>query len=123
MRVKKLHLREIMLIRHLKAIGLSDYRIWKEYQIPIPVIQKAKDEIERRATEEFENKERHAVELANYKDRLKILIDSADSIIKDKNLLPADRLKFERIRLELLAMLRDALQATTSSPDPRSALE
>lgn len=53
----KLHPREVMLIRRLWFWGWSEYQIWKEYRIPFPVIQKAKDEIERQATEEFENKE------------------------------------------------------------------
>ncbi len=79
---KKVHPRDVMLIRRLKVFALSDYQIWKEYQIPIPLIQKAMEEIERQATEEFENKEQHAVELANYKDRLKFIIDAADSITR-----------------------------------------
>ena len=53
----RLHPREVMLIRHPKIMGWSDYQIWKDYHIPIPVIQKAKKDIERQATEEFENKE------------------------------------------------------------------
>jgi hypothetical protein len=101
----------------------SDEQIWKEYRIPIPLIHKAKREIERQATEEFESKERHAVELANYKDRLKFIIDGADSIIKSKNLSIADRIKFEGIKLETLAMLRDAVIASISCSDPYSALE
>ena len=67
----RLHPREVMLIRHLKIMGWSDYQIWKDYHIPIPVIQKAKKDIERQATEEFENKEMHAVELSKWKERLK----------------------------------------------------
>jgi hypothetical protein len=120
---KKLHQRDVMLIRRLKVRGLSGERIWSEYRISIPVIQRAKDEIERQATEEFESKEHHAVELANYRDRLKIIIDGADSIIKHKNLSIADRIKFERIMLELLAMLQDAIEASIISPNPRSALK
>ena len=64
-----LHQREVVLIRRLWFEGWTDYNIWKEYRIHFPVIQKAKDEIERQATKEFENKELHAVELARWKDR------------------------------------------------------
>ncbi len=112
-----------MLIRRLKVFGWSDERIWNEYHIPIPVIQKAKKEIERQAMEEFNDKEQHAVELAKFKDRLKFIVDAADSITKDKNLSPADRLNAERIKLEALAMLQNAVIASISSSDPRSALE
>jgi hypothetical protein len=119
----KLHPREVMLIRHLRVMGKSDYQIWKEYHIAIPVIQKAKKEIERQAVEEFENKEMQAVELANWKDRLKFVIDNMDSMAKDENISPADRLNAERIKLEALAMLRDAIEASISSPDPYSALK
>ena len=59
---KKLHQLDVMLIRRLKVFGWSDYQIWKKYRIPIPVIQKANKEIERQATEEFDNKAVHAVE-------------------------------------------------------------
>jgi hypothetical protein len=52
----KLHPREVMLIRRLWFWGWSDYQIWKEYRIPFPIIQKAKDEIKRQAIEDFENK-------------------------------------------------------------------
>ena len=83
MSARKLHPREVMLIRRPKVFGLSDYQIWKEYRIPIPIIQKAMKLIERQTTEEFEDKESHAVELANYKDRLKYIIDNMDSIAKD----------------------------------------
>jgi hypothetical protein len=82
-RSKKLHPREVMLIRSLKVLGSSDESIWRKYRIPIPVIQKAKDEIERQATEEFENKEMHAVSLARLKHLLKIIIDSNHAITKD----------------------------------------
>jgi hypothetical protein len=118
----KLHPREVMLIRQLWFWGWSDYQIWKEYRISFPVIQKAKDEIERQATEEFENKESHAVELAKFKERLKLIIDSMDSITKDPNVSIADRLKSESIKLEALAMLRVATEASISSSDPYSAL-
>jgi hypothetical protein len=64
----KLHPREVMLIRRLWFWGWSDEQIWKEYHIPFPVIQKAKNERERQATEEFDNKEQHAVELARFKE-------------------------------------------------------
>jgi hypothetical protein len=47
----KLHPREVMLIRRLWFEGWSHYGIWKEYRISIPVIQKAKDEIERQDAE------------------------------------------------------------------------
>lgn len=70
----KLHPREVMLIQHLKVMGKSDYQIWKDYHIAIPIIQKVKKEIERHAVEEFDNKEKHAVDLAIWKDRLKLII-------------------------------------------------
>jgi len=88
----------------------------------MPVIQKAKKEIERRATEEFNNKGLHAVELAKFKERLKIIIDSNDSIAKDKSLSLADRLKSESIKVEALAILRDTIEASISSSDPHGAL-
>jgi hypothetical protein len=119
----KLHQREVMLIRRLWFWGWNDYQIWKEYRIPIPAIQKAKNEIERQATEEFENKEQHAVELAMFKERLKFVIDNMDSIAKDPNVSHADRIKSESVKLEALAMLRDATEASITSPDPHSALE
>src|ERR687897_3828620 len=106
---KKLHQLDVMLIRRLKVFGWSDYQIWKKYRIPIPVIQKAKKEIERQATEEFDNKGVHAVELAKLKDRLQIIIDSNDSIAKDMNVSLADRIKSESIKLEALAILRGAI--------------
>jgi hypothetical protein len=123
MSIRKLHPRDVMLIRRLWFEGRTDYQIWREYRIPIPVIQKAKKEIEIQATEEFENKESHAVELAKWKDRLKIIIDSNDSIARDKSVSLADRLKSESIKLEALAMLRDALEASISSSDPHTALK
>jgi hypothetical protein len=55
MSVRKLHPRDVMLIRRLEVFGWSDYQILKKYRIPIPVIQKANKEIERQATEEFDN--------------------------------------------------------------------
>lgn len=119
----KLHQREVMLIRRLWFGGWSDYQIWKEYRIPFPVIQKAKNEIERQATEEFENKALHAVELAKFKERLKFVIDNMNSIAKDPNVSYADRIKSEAVKLEALAMLRDAIEASVSSSDPYGALE
>ena len=89
-----------MLIRRLLVLGWSDHRIWKEYRIPIPIIQKAKKEIQSQATEEFNNKESHAVELAKFKERVKFIIDSMDSITKDPNVSLANRLKSEGIKLE-----------------------
>lgn len=80
-------------------------------------------EIGRQAAEEFENKEMHAVDLAKLEYLLKIIIDSNDSIAKDKNVLVADRLKFESIKVEALAILRDTIEASISSPDPQSAFE
>jgi hypothetical protein len=112
-----------MLIRRLWVWGWTDYRIWKEYRIPIPAIQKAKNEIERQATEEFENKEQHAVELAMFKERVKFVIDNMDSIAKDKNVSHTDRIKSESVMLEALAMLRDATEASITSSDPHTALE
>src|SRR5688572_4665545 len=113
----KLHQREVMLIRRLWFWGWSDYQIWKEYRIPFPVIQEDKNEIERQATEEFENKALHAVELAKFKERLKFVIDSMDAIAKDPNVSHADRIKSEAVKLEALAMLRDAIEASITSPD------
>jgi hypothetical protein len=112
-----------MLIRRLWFEGWTDFQIWKEYRIPISVIQKAKDEIERQATEEFENKKLHAVELARLKHLLKLVIDSNDAITKDPNVSLADRLKSESIKLEALSMRRGAIEASISSSDPHTALE
>ena len=123
MSIRKLHPRDVMLIRRLKVFGWSDYQIWKKYRIPIPVIQKANKEIERQATEEFDNKGVHAVELAKLKGRLQIIIDSNDSIAKDMNVSLADRIKSESINLEALAILRGAIGASISSSDPNSALK
>jgi hypothetical protein len=101
----RLHPLEVMLIRHLMVMGKFDYQIWKDYRIPIPVIQKAKKEIQRQATEKFDNKEIHAIELAKWRDRLKIIIDNMDSIAKDQNVSHADRINSENVKLEALAML------------------
>jgi hypothetical protein len=54
---------------------------------------------------------------------MKLIIDNMDSIAKDKNVSPADRIKSESIKLDVLAMLRDAIEASISSRDPYSALE
>jgi len=54
---------------------------------------------------------------------LKFVIDSMDAIAKDKNVSHADRIKSEAIKLEALAMLRDAIVASISSSDPCSALK
>jgi hypothetical protein len=116
----KLYSRELMSIRRLKVLSYSDEQICREYRIPIPTIQKAKKEIQRKAVE---NKELHAFELAKLKDRLKETIDNMDSIAKDKNVPLADRLNSERIKVEALALQRDAIEASISSPDPYSALE
>jgi len=62
MSVRKLHPRDVMLIRRLEVFGWSDYQIWKKYRIPIPVIQKTNKDIERQATEEFDNKGVHSVD-------------------------------------------------------------
>jgi hypothetical protein len=119
----KLHLRELMLIRRLWVWGWTDERIWKEYRIPIDVIQKAKKKVERQAIEEFNNKEMQAFELAKFKDRLKIIIDNMDAIAKDPNVSHADRIKSEGIKLEALAMLQIAIEASITSSEPFSALE
>src|SRR3712207_68572 len=106
----KLHSREVMLIRQLLVWGWSEERIWKDYRIPLTVIEKAKKEIERQALEDFENKGQQAFELGKLKDRLKFVIDSADSITKDENLSRADRIKFETIKLDAIAVLGDAIE-------------
>jgi hypothetical protein len=123
MSINKLHPRDVMLIRQLWFEGWSDYQIWKEYRIPIPVIQKAKKEIERQASKEFDNKELHAVKLARLKHLLKVIIDSNDSIAKDKSVSLDDRLKSESIKVVALAILQDAIEASISSPDPHTALK
>jgi hypothetical protein len=122
MSIRKLHPRDVMLIRRLWFEGWTDYRIWKEYRIPISVIQKAKKEIARQATEEFEDKELHAVDLAKLKHLSRVIIDSMDSIAKDPNVSLADRINSERTKVEALAVLRDTIEASISSPDPHSAL-
>jgi hypothetical protein len=119
----KLHPRELMLIRRLWVWGWTDERIWKEYHIPIDVIQKAKKKVERQAIEEFNNKEMQAFELVKFKDRLKFIIYNMNAIAKDPNVSHADRIKSEAIKLDALAMLRNAIEASISSPDPRTALK
>lgn len=123
MSVRKLHPRDVLLIRRLWFEGWTDYKIWKVYRIPIPVIQKAKKEIARHATEEFEDKELHAVDLAKLKHLSKIIIDSMDSIAKDPNVSHADRIKSEAIKLDALAMLQNAIEASISSSDAYTALK
>jgi hypothetical protein len=102
--------------------GWTDYRIWKEYRIPIPLIKQAKKEIERQAAEEFENKELHAVDLAKLKYLSRIIIDIMDSIAKDPNVSLADRINSERTKVEALAVLQDAIEASISCNDPHSAI-
>lgn len=123
MSIRKLHPRDVLLIRRLWFEGWTDYKIWKEYRIPIPVIQKAKKEIARQATEEFGDKELHAVDLAKLKHLSNIIIDSMDSIAKDPNVSLADRINSERTKVEALAVLRYATVASISSPDTDSALK
>ena len=119
----KLHPREVMLIRRLWFEGWSDYQIWKKYRIPFPLIQKAKDEIERQATKRFENKEMLASELARLKHLLKLVVEYMDSIAKDPKVSLADRLNSERIKVEALGKLQDVIEPSISSPDPHTALE
>jgi hypothetical protein len=123
MSIRKLHPHEMMLIRRLWFEGWTDYQIWKDYRIPFPVIQKAKDEIERQATEEFENKEMLASELAKLKHLFKLVIDYMDSIAKDPKISLADRINSERIKVEALGKLQDVIEGSISSPDPHTALK
>ena len=119
----KLHPREVMLIRQLWFEGWTDYQMWKEYRIPFAVIQKAKDEIERQAIEEFENKKILASELAKLKHLLKLVIDYMDTIAKDPKVSLADRLNSEKIKVEALGKLQDVIEASITSSDPYSALK
>jgi hypothetical protein len=112
-----------MLIRRLLVWGWSDERIWNEYRIPYPVIQKAKKVIERQAMEEFENKEMLAFELTKCKERLKLIIDCNDSISKDENLPYKIRLDSERIKVDALGKLQNVIEASITSPDPSAALD
>lgn len=118
---RKLHPREIMLIQRLWFRGWSDYQIWKEYRIPIPVIQDAKKQIERQAVEEFSNKDLDAVELAKLKDILKSGIDHMDAIAKDRKATIAQKLQAEQVKLQAIANLKDVIVASINSPDPTSA--
>jgi hypothetical protein len=45
-----------------------------------------------------------------------------DAISKDPNVSYADRIKSEAIKLEALAMLRNAIEGSISSSDPHTAL-
>ena len=54
---------------------------------------------------------------------MKLIIDNMDSMAKDKSISPTDRLNAERIELEVIAKLRDAIEPSISSSDPFSALE
>ena len=65
----------------------------------------------------------HAVELAMLKERLEFVVDSMDSITKDPNVSLVDRINSERVKLEALAILQDAIEASISSSDAYSALE
>jgi hypothetical protein len=60
--------------------------------------------------------------LAMLKDRLRFVVDSMDSIVKDPNVSIDDRINSERVKLESLSLLRDTIEASISSPDPYSAL-
>lgn len=60
---------------------------------------------------------------AMFKERLMFVIDNMDSITKDPNVSIADRINSERIKLEALAILRDAIKSSISCPDPHSVLE
>ena len=46
-----------------------------------------------------------------------------DSITKDPNVSYVDRINSEAIRLDALAMLRNAIEASISSSDPHTALK
>jgi hypothetical protein len=46
-----------------------------------------------------------------------------DSIAKDPNVSLADRINSERVKLEALAILRDTIEASITSPDPQTALK
>jgi hypothetical protein len=46
-----------------------------------------------------------------------------DSIANDKNVLLADRINSESVKLEALELLRDTIEASKSSPDPYGALK
>lgn len=46
-----------------------------------------------------------------------------DAIAKDPNVSHADRINSESVKLEALAVLQDAVEASISSSDPYGALE
>jgi hypothetical protein len=46
-----------------------------------------------------------------------------NSIAKDENVSPADRWKAESNKVEALALLRDVIEASISSPDPSTAIK
>jgi hypothetical protein len=46
-----------------------------------------------------------------------------NSIAKDENVSPADRWKAESNKVEALALLRDDIEASISSPDPSTAIK
>jgi hypothetical protein len=50
-------------------------------------------------------------------------VDSMESIAKDPNVSSADRIKSEAVKLEALAMLQDAIEASISCPDAHSVLK
>ena len=54
---------------------------------------------------------------------MKFVTDSMNSITKDPNVSLADRINSEHVKLEALVILRDAIEASISSPDPHSALK
>ena len=58
-----------------------------------------------------------------FNERLKFVIDNMDAISKDPNVSYADRIKSEAVKLEALAMLRNAIEGSISSSDPHTALK
>jgi hypothetical protein len=46
-----------------------------------------------------------------------------DSMIKDKNLSPADRIKSEHIKLDALAIMQNTIEASIICSDPHTALK
>ena len=50
--------------------------------------------------------------LAKFEERLKFIIDTMNAIAKDPNVSHADRIKSESIKLEAIAILRDAIEAS-----------
>lgn len=61
--------------------------------------------------------------MAKLKHLLKFVIDNMDSMAKDPNVPLADRINSERVKLEALDMLRDAIEASIACSDPHSALK